>query len=54
MNNSNDLEDYMKDMLQETPAEENKTAVEYTKDDWDRWEREVIKEAQALIDECKD
>ena len=52
MNDNKVLEDYMSDLLSEAPAEENNS--DYTAEDWDRWEKETVKEAQALIDECKD
>ena len=52
MNGNKVLEDYMSDLLSEAPAEEKNQ--DYTAEDWDRWERETVKEAQALIDECKD
>ena len=42
---------------EEEPAPAKKPKLEelnYTQDDWDRWEREVIKDGEDLIRECKD
>lgn len=53
MNSNKEVESYIEELLKEEPAEEDKDS-DYTAEDWDRWEKETIKEAQALIDECKD
>ena len=47
------LNDYMTELLSETEPKKEE-APEYSKEDWDCWERELIREDQALIDECKD
>lgn len=52
MNSNAEIEKYIKELLTEEPAEE--LNQDYTPEDWDRWEKETVKEAQALIDECKD
>lgn len=52
MNSNKEVESYIEELLKEEPAEDKNT--DYTAEDWERWERETVKEAQALIDECKD
>jgi hypothetical protein len=52
VNSNKEVESYIEELLKEESAEEKNS--DYTAEDWDRWEKETVKEAQALIDECKD